>query len=78
LLQISAGIADVIGMAVRQAHVRDILGRLVPGDPRRLEGRVALQERVDENDAAADLETEAGVSEPDDLHARAAPRDFGA
>ena len=56
-------------MAVRQGHVRDALGRVVPGDARLLEGRIALQEGVDQEDAAAGLEAEAGMSEPDDLHA---------
>ncbi len=70
LLADLGGVTQVIVVTVRERDMRHAGRRLIPGDPRRLEGRVALEEGIDEHDALAGLDAKAGMAEPCDLHSR--------
>ncbi len=72
------GVAEMIRVAMRQRHVRDAGDRIVPGDPGFFEGRIALEERIDQHHAIAGLDPKAGMSEPDQFHRRPSPRGEGA
>ena len=53
--------------------MRDAADDAVPGEAGLLKCWIALQERVDEDDAVAGLQAKAGMAVPGDLHAGNAP-----
>ncbi len=64
-------LGGVIGMAMGEQQVRGPADRLAP--PLVRKGRVAVEERVEQQHRAADLDAKACVAEPDDLHGRLPP-----
>src|SRR5690606_18129011 len=61
-------VTDVVIVAVGEGHVGHSFRRLIPGHARFLERRVPLEEGIDEDNAVAGLNSEAGVAEPGNLH----------